>query len=311
VVETMDELPVPDEEYRQLLVAAEERYRKSWMTKMARMGARIYRILCVTFVKMIFLVRDSVMLLFDFFFMLTLLPLDALLVVTYFSAVYIEPAAFNSSTPAQDSVMMDLNIIRRLFWGNHGIGVGNNFATLYVPKNIIIKDASAPQDATTVKGWRRNEKPRSQITFIPPYQDIKAAQPLTRPGSFANGSQKNNGSPPSRKLADTASFVPNIRRHIWGKSDSELMEPNDKDDLLPDDVRQDLKVDDRQTIDTDYPRKSHIHYGRRLYRRAARVYSSPSTFEKDGAASKGPLSFLLHANDTEALEQYTRNIASK
>lgn len=92
----------------------------------------------------IFFSRDLLLIGINALATLLLYSLDAVLTALYVTFTYIIPDKSNhSNCGAGSSVnasMMDLQVLRRLFWNRSNVGVGNRLTSLELPKDLAIVD---------------------------------------------------------------------------------------------------------------------------------------------------------------------------
>lgn len=156
-----------DEEYRDLLLAAERRYRKSWKAWFDQVVFVSFRILAVMTAKSTFMARDALSVVLNGLYSLLLIPFDAILVIVYFLAVNVYPDPTDNPDDLRYDVhkaakresassMADLNVLRRLFWAGEQVAVSRNMRCFCLPKTVVTLE---PSDTVT-QNW---------INRIPPY----------------------------------------------------------------------------------------------------------------------------------------------
>ena len=164
-----------DAEYRDLLVAAQKHYQRSWKVWFQNGFFQFCRFLLAATVKSVFLIRDGLIVLVNVFYVALLVPLDIILICLYFLAFYIRNEPYEDpddlwklpDTQKAQSKLIDLNVLRRLFWSGAGISIGKRFNTLEAPKTIITTETHLDGTKSRVaKEWVKpsSDEPKPELT---------------------------------------------------------------------------------------------------------------------------------------------------
>lgn len=198
-----------DEEYINILVAAEKRYRSSFEGILRSYMEKLTQVFCVIAVRFVFFLRDTILIGLHACKTVLLSPLDALLSLLYVAAAYLLSSRTADSCSRKDNSMIDLQVLRRLFWNGSNVGIGNRLTTLEVPQDLAIIDGPTADRFNKWMAAQENEVDDEEI--LSPDESDDEATLVCEPSTDNN--------PLSRWAASRLGFSGRRRSHLFENHD--------------------------------------------------------------------------------------------
>lgn len=151
------------DQYRALLLEAEDQFINSWQGILQNYGYSIIRISLVLLARSVFILRDVVITWLNVSYMVILAPIDLFLCLVYVVAVN----ATTEYEQPENATGVDLNSIRRLFWQGKQIAISSDLKSLSIPNAILYEeDQLILQNESKEKKWSQKKPQRNEAPVI-------------------------------------------------------------------------------------------------------------------------------------------------